>query len=245
MTGLRRRTAFGLGRAALAVAMGLVLASCGDRRSTAVELHLWADGAPVIDVGDTVSVKGVLLTLLSRTPATPTDVRPAASASVGTAAFGSSVAIRYVSRNATIASVDSTTGVVTGRAPGIATIACTDDAGRAAALAVTVTPVLARVAITSDKPMPLAAGQSATLTFRAFDIGGTPVDGVPFIVEISNTSGAAWAYNRQESSPHTTPLTLTLTVTGKLDAVVSEQRFYAHASRAFADSIRVSSATAP
>lgn len=245
LTGPCHRSVLALGRTALAVPMGLVLASCGARTSTSVALQLWADGAPVVDVGDTASVRCVLLTLLSRTPTTPTDVRPAASASVSTAALGSSVTMRYVSRNVTIATVDSTTGVVTGRAPGIATIACSDDAGRSAALAVTVTPVLARLAITSDTPMPLAAGQSATLTFRAFNVGGAPVDGVPFIAEISNTSGATWAYGRQESSPHTTPLTLTLTVTGKLGAVVYEKRFYAHASRAFVDSIRVSSATSP
>lgn len=227
----------------LCAALLTVRCSSSSRRCCP-ELQLWAGGVPVIEVGDTMTVTGMVVYLLSRTPPIPTEV---ASSSVS-ARLTPSVPLlttRFMSKKTDVATVDSISGVVTGRAPGVAAIVATNAEGLSGALDVTVTPVIARVQLSSDRPSPLAIGQSATLTFRAYDERGVPIDGVPFAVNISNTSGATWAYNRQEASPHSTPLTLTLTVTGKLDAVVSGTRLYTRANRAFVDSIRVSSAATP
>lgn len=224
------------------IGVSALFAGCRDGYGEPVgHLELTDGTQSIIEVGDTVTLSAKYVINLSK-GAPAAEITGATASLNRAAAHMSAVAVRYQSQHPAIASVDAVSGFVTGRSPGVATIIGTDDAGQMDTTEVYVTPVVARMKITSNKPMPVSSSQSATLTFGAYDAQGTLLDGVYFWVEITNTSGATWAYSRNESAFHRTPLALTFTVTGQLDAIVTQRRLYAHKSRVVVDSFHVTSA---
>lgn len=193
-------------------------------------------GSPAIEVGDTIGYRLITITDSYKAP-TPTEP---GGETVRSASPASSVfATLWSSSDPSVASVDATTGLVRAIKPGQTIITISDATGPLRTSTLTVIPVVATIRITANTAMPLAVGQSAVLTFTAYDANGVSVPGVPIIRRISNPAlvvdGAPFA------SIASTPAFLAVTLAARGDGVFSVSRSYVHASPVVTDSLRFSS----
>lgn len=220
----------------LSMLLVCVLVACGSKGEpgpAVLDISIFTQ--PFVEVGDTLTIKPTYLRNLALVPTSPS----------GPLAVTRALAApreRFKSLNPEIATIDEVSGLAVGRSSGLATISATDDEGQAATLDLRVTAVVARFGISANKPMPLAIGDSAVLTFGVYDAAGTSVDSVLLWVTITNTNGGRWIYTNGHSSGFEyTPVGLKVVATGVLDTYVRIVRQYPHADRTYVDSVRVTS----
>ena len=160
-----------------------------------------------IDVGDTLTYSGRVASLFSVAPGGST-----------AAASRSAAVVTWISSDTMVATINPA-GLLHAIRSGSVTITGMDPSGLQSSVVLHVVPPIAAVRITSDKRLPLASGDTATLTFAAIDSAGAVVPGVP-IFWFQSGFGITLLSAPPAYKEFTSPATMRLTFDRCCDATI-------------------------